>query len=95
MSADLGDDHVLAFAQTFADQARSLQRWLDGSDLAQRGEARNGLAALEIVLAIYESVRAREVTTLPLQTRENPLDLLVESDALPVTRPGRYDIRSV
>ena len=31
---------------------------------------------------------------LPLKTRVNPLDLMVESGHLPVRYPGRYDIRA-
>jgi hypothetical protein len=31
---------------------------------------------------------------LPLQTRLNPLDLMVESGHLEPERPGRYDIRA-
>jgi hypothetical protein len=34
------------------------------------------------------------VTRLPLATRANPLDLMVEAGDLPVLRPGKYDIRS-
>jgi hypothetical protein len=46
------------------------------------------------MMALYESARLREVTRLPLATRLNPLDLMAESGALAVTRPGKYDIRS-
>lgn len=42
-----------------------------------------------------ESVCHGEATWLPLRTRANPLDLLVESGDLPVTGPGAYDIRAV
>ena len=31
---------------------------------------------------------------LPLKTRVNPLDLMVESGHLPVRYPGKYDIRN-
>ena len=44
--------------------------------------------------AIYGSVRLYEVVRLPLQTRDYPLDLMVESGHLPVRYPGRYDIRA-
>jgi hypothetical protein len=46
------------------------------------------------MMAIYESLRIRDVVQLPLQTRDNPLDLLVEAGVLPVQKPGRYDIRA-
>ena len=54
----------------------------------------HGRAALEIMMAIYESARLHEVVRLPLQTRAYPLDLMVEGGDLPIERPGAYDIRS-
>ena len=45
-------------------------------------------------MAIYESARMREITKLPMQTRANPLELMIESGQLEVRRPGIYDIRS-
>ena len=45
-------------------------------------------------MGVYASARCREKVHLPLQTRANPLDLMVESGHLPVERPGRYDVRS-
>ena len=59
-----------------------------------RGEAKNAYAVMEIMMALYESARLKEVTRLPLPTRANPLDLMVESGDLPILRPGKYDIRS-
>jgi UDP-N-acetyl-2-amino-2-deoxyglucuronate dehydrogenase len=59
-----------------------------------RGSGQSARATLEICLAIYESARMHEVTRLPLQTREYPLDLMIESGHLATTRPGAYDIRS-
>jgi predicted dehydrogenase len=87
-------EHVESFALTFVDQARCLVDWLEGRIDQYPGEAGSGYAALEIILAIYESVRLREVTRLPLQTRLHPLDLMVADGTLPVRRPGRYDVRS-
>jgi hypothetical protein len=45
-------------------------------------------------MALYESARLKEITRLPLLTRDNPLDLMIDSGELSVLRPGRYDIRS-
>ena len=59
-----------------------------------RGDGANGRATLEVALAMYESARMQEVTRLPLLTRENPLELMIDSGQLPVRRPGRYDIRA-
>ncbi len=58
------------------------------------GEAKYGRAALEIMMAVYESARVHERVMLPLQTRANPLDVAVEDGVIQVERPGRYDDRS-
>ena len=47
-----------------------------------------------MIHAIYESARCHEKVVLPLQTRDNPLDLMVESGHLTPERPGAYDIRA-
>ena len=39
-------------------------------------------------------IGCHEKVVLPLRTRPNPLDLLVESGHLAPTRPGRYDVRA-
>ena len=59
-----------------------------------RGEAKHGRAAVEIIMAIYESARMHEVVQLPLQTHANPLDLMIKTGDLSIERPGRYDIRA-
>jgi predicted dehydrogenase len=74
-------------------QARELVEWIEGR-AEHRGQAENGRAAVEIIMAIYESARLHEVVTLPVRTRCSPLDLMVEEGALPVERPGRYDVRA-
>ncbi len=76
-----------------AQQAKELIDWIEGRR-EHRGHARNGRQALEVLLAIYESVRSRGVVHLPLQTTENPLELLVAGGQLPVEQPGAYDIRA-
>lgn len=47
-----------------------------------------------MIHAVYESARCHEKVVLPLQTRLNPLDLMVESGHLAPQRPGRYEIRA-
>ena len=63
--------------------------WLNGSrgGPEHRGEAKHGRAAIEIIMAIYESARMHEVVQLPLRTHANPLDLMIESGDLPIERP--------
>ena len=56
--------------------------------------AENGRAAVEIIMAIYESARLHEVVAMPVITRCSPLEAMIEAGDLPVERPGRYDIRA-
>jgi len=77
-----------------AAQADELADWIEGKIEAHCGEATNGYKALEMIHAIYESARCHEKVALPLQTRVNPLDVMVESGHLAPQRPGRYDIRA-
>jgi UDP-N-acetyl-2-amino-2-deoxyglucuronate dehydrogenase len=77
-----------------AAQAAELAEWIDGTAPTHRGRADNGYKALEMTHAVYESARCHERVMLPMQTRINPLDLMVESGHLAPQRPGRYDIRA-
>ena len=77
-----------------AAQANELAQWIRGEIDTHRGNGENGYKALEMIHAVYESARCHERVVLPLQTRLNPLDLMVESGHLEPQRPGRYDIRS-
>lgn len=75
-------------------QASELADWIEGQAESHRGEGTHGFKALEMLMAVYESARRHEKVILPLQTRLNPLDLMVESGHLEIERPGRYDIRA-
>jgi UDP-N-acetyl-2-amino-2-deoxyglucuronate dehydrogenase len=77
-----------------AAQADELADWVTGVSNTHRNRAENGYKALEMIHAIYESARCHERVMLPLQTRINPLDLMVESGHLAPQRPGAYDIRT-
>jgi len=68
--------------------------WMDGKRDDHPNEGKVAATTMEIMMAIYESVRIQDVVKFPLTTRENPLDLLVESGKVPVEVPGRYDIRA-
>ena len=48
-----------------------------------------------MVHAVYESARMHEKVLLPMETRVNPLDLMVESGHLAPQRPGPFDIRAI
>ncbi|MBI2940429.1 MAG: Gfo/Idh/MocA family oxidoreductase [Chloroflexi bacterium] len=96
MNGSTGGWQVLDNPQNdpFIAQAQGLVDWIEGKGEDYRGEGSKARATLEIMMAIYESVRINGVVRLPMQTRQNPLDLLVESGRLPVEYPGAYDIRS-
>jgi predicted dehydrogenase len=82
------------FRDAFVAQADGIVDWLEGRVDDYRGEATKAYKVLEIMMALYESARMKEVTHLPLLTRANPLDLMIDNGDLPITRPGKYDIRS-
>ena len=75
-------------------QADELADWVEGKVDAHRGQGEQGYKALQMIHAVYESARMHERVDLPLQTRVNPLDLMVESGHLTPQRPGKYDIRA-
>ncbi|MBI2193074.1 MAG: Gfo/Idh/MocA family oxidoreductase [Planctomycetes bacterium] len=76
------------------DQLTEFLDWLDGKVKGHRNAGETARTTMEIMMAIYESVRLRDVVTFPLKTKRNPLDLLVEEGRLPVEVDGRYDIRA-
>jgi predicted dehydrogenase len=90
--AELGDR--FEWREGGAAQAAELADWVEGKAEHFRGEASHGLKALQMVHAVYESARRHEKVILPMQTRHNPLDLMVESGELAPERPGPYDIRA-
>jgi UDP-N-acetyl-2-amino-2-deoxyglucuronate dehydrogenase len=91
-AADLADE--FEWHEAGAAQAAALADWVEGQAEHFRGEATNGIKALQMVHAVYESARLHEKVLLPMETRDNPLDHMVESGHLAPQRPGRYDIRA-
>ena len=82
------------YGDAFTDQAYALCAWINGEVDDYPGQAKHGKAAIEILMALYESARMHERVSLPLQTRANPLDVAVEAGVIPVERPGAWDDRS-
>jgi UDP-N-acetyl-2-amino-2-deoxyglucuronate dehydrogenase len=80
-----------SYSEAHVDQAYAIVDWIEGHNDDYLGQAKYGIAALEIMMAVYESARLHERVALPLLTRANPLDVAVEEGILPVTRPGAYD----
>jgi UDP-N-acetyl-2-amino-2-deoxyglucuronate dehydrogenase len=80
-------------AEASPTQVAELTAWIEGRIEEHRGAGRHARATMEIMMAIYESLRIHDVVHLPLQTKESPLELMIDGGALPVTKPGKYDIR--
>ena len=75
------------------DQYQEMIDWIEGRVEDHRGNARQARYTLEIMMAIFESLRIKNVVTMPLTTRECPLDMMVADGTLPVLKEGRYDLR--
>ncbi len=74
-------------------QYQEMLDWMEGRIPEHRSTGRQARYTLEIMMAIYESLRIKNVVTMPLETRESPLELMVADGTLPVLEEGRYDIR--
>ena len=74
-------------------QVQELIDWMEGKVDEHRSSGRQARYTIEIMMAIYESLRINNVVNMPLETRESPLDLMIEDGTLMVTKEGRYDIR--
>lgn len=90
--ADHGEN--LEWFEAPAAQMTEMAEWILGERDDFRGDATNGYKAMQMIHAVYESARMHEKVLLPMQTRQNPLDLMVESGHLTPQRPGSYDIRA-
>lgn len=75
-------------------QYQELIDWIEGRVPEHRSSGRQARHTIEVTMAIYESARTRDVVTMPLQTRESPLEMMIADGTLPVLTPGRYDIRT-
>lgn len=78
----------------WAHQAQELVHWVEGQVEEPISSAERGYAVQEIMMALYESARKRQQIDLPLKTRVNPLQLMVENGDLPVDWPGAYETRA-
>ena len=74
-------------------QFQELIEWIEGDIADHRGSGVQARYTLEIMLAIYESLRIKNVVTMPMETKELPLELMVNDGTLPVLEEGRYDLR--
>ena len=74
-------------------QYQELTDWMEGQIPEHRSSGRQARYTMEIMMAIYESLRIKNVVIMPLETRESPLELMVADGTLPILKEGRYDIR--
>lgn len=75
-------------------QCQEAVDWVEGKVADPQSSAQHAYATQEVMMAIYESARKRQRIDLPLKTRVNPLQLMVERGDLPVEHPGPYEIRA-
>ena len=76
------------------DRYQELIDWIEGRADDHCGNALQGFYTLEIMMAIFESLRIKNVVNMPLTTRACPLDMMVADGTLPVLEEGRYDLRA-
>ena len=67
-----------------------------GAEIVEHATAsgERGRAVQEVMMALFESARKRQRIHMPLKTRVNPLNYMVENGDLSVEWPGRHEIRS-
>jgi predicted dehydrogenase len=70
-----------------------LIRWIEGEVDDHRCSGRQARYTMEIMMAIYESLRIKGLVRMPLKTKDNPLEMMIKDGTLPVEKPGKYDIR--
>ncbi len=68
--------------------------WVEGRISDPISAAAKAYAVQEVMMALYESARKRQRIDLPLKTRVNPLQLMIEQGDLKVEWPGAYELRA-
>ena len=94
MNADKSGWQTITPPPSATDQFQELIDWIEGRIERHRNAAEVAVSTMAIMMGLYESVRVQGVVHFPIETRDNPLDILVESGRMPVEKPGRYDIRA-
>ncbi len=78
----------------WAHQCQEAIDWVEGAIDTPISGADRARAVQEVMMALFESARKKQRIYLPLKTRVNPLNLMVESGDLPVEWPGRFERRA-
>lgn len=75
-------------------QYQEMIDWMDGKVPEHRSSGRQARYTMLITMSIFESARTRNLITMPLQTRESPLEIMIDDGTFPILKKGRYDIRT-
>ena len=75
------------------DEFQELIDWMEGKIPECRSSGHQVRYTMEIMMAIYESLRVKNLVRMPFETKESPLDMMIEDGSRPVLKEGRYDIR--
>jgi len=67
--------------------------WMADEQHDHRCSGQHARATMEIMMSMYESARKNEVVTAPLETRANPLKVMLDDGELEPEYPGKYDTR--
>ena len=96
MSADSGGWRRIEapWHDAWVHQAAETVAWVEGRLDDPLSLGAKAYATQEVMMALYESARKRRRIDLPLQTRLNPLQLMVDSGDLPVEWPGARELRA-
>jgi predicted dehydrogenase len=78
----------------WAHQCQEAIDWVEGRVEQPISGADRGRAVQEIMMALFESARKKQRLYMPLKTRVNPLQLMVQEGDLPVEWPGSYERRA-
>lgn len=79
-------------ASPFLGQAQELIAWVEGG-AEHRNSGQRSRKTIEVLTAVYESVRRRAPVSLPLASGPSPLETMIEDGTLPVAVPGVNEIR--
>jgi predicted dehydrogenase len=75
-------------------QCQEAVDWVEGKLTDPLSSAAKAYATQEVMMALYESARKRKRIDLPLKTKVNPLQLMVDDGDLAVEWPGPYELRA-
>ena len=68
--------------------------WIEGRIETHWSSGYQARYTIEIMMAIYESLRTKNIVSTPLEPADSPLEIMIADGTLPVLTEGRYDIRA-